>query len=90
MGAPAAGGGGTQGGGPDTAGTQQECGQGAGRKDRRRELERGACSSESEAQTYRPKGHPKMRGSGCPLPAPLERVRRTSGRGERGHSKRTL
>lgn len=59
-------------------------------EDRRRELERGARSSESEVQTYRPKGHLKMRGGGAPRPPPLERVRRTSGRGERGCSKRTL
>lgn len=56
--------------GPDTAGTQQEWGQGADQKDHRRELERGACSSESEVQTYRPKGHPKMSGGGAPRPPP--------------------
>lgn len=60
----------------------------ADREDRRRELERGAWSSEGEVQTHRPKGHPKMRDRGAPCLPPGER--RTSGRGERGCSKRTL
>lgn len=56
--------------------------------DRRRELERGAWSSEGEVQTHRPKGHPKMRDRGAPCP-PLERGGLAEG-GERGCSKRTL
>lgn len=60
----------------------------ADREDHRRELERGAWSSEGEVQTHRPKGHPKMRDRGAPCPPPGER--RTSRRGERGCSKRTL